>query len=265
MALFDSVRFPLRVAGFVGLTFGMYGLLEAENIFTEDKERERLVARWTGRYGRGLNRLFGVELKTEGDYLSEGKFYPGRDEHGLGRIFVVNHRSGLDVMVCLAHFEATFVSRADLAGWPIIGLAAKRVGTLFVDRTSKRSGAAVISAMCQHVEQGRGVILFPEGTTFEGDEVRSFHHGAFTTAVATGASIVPAGLTYSGNHITFGDESFTSHMSRVASHSVTRGALVVGKPLYPKIEANNDRDLLRDLTHARVQTLVERARAISGP
>ena len=56
---------------------------------------------------------------------------------------------------------------------------------------------------------GQTVIVFPEGTTFAGDEVRPFHAGAFVAALRTGAEIVPVGLAYQrGSGAAFVDESF---------------------------------------------------------
>ena len=124
------------------------------------------------RYGKGLLRLYGMEVRPAAPSSARASAaYPGRDARGRGRVFVMNHRSLLDIFVTLAFIEATIVSRADLARWPVIGVAARRVGTLFVDRTSKQSGSAAVNAMCGAVERGRGVMVYPEGTTFVGDEV----------------------------------------------------------------------------------------------
>ena len=126
------------------------------------------------------------------------------------------------------------VSRADLSGWPIVGQAARRVGTVFVDRDDASSGATAIREMRQLLKAGQTVNLFPEGTTFDGDVVRPFHPGAFVAALRTGATIVPVGPP-------------------------TRVAMCIGEPLQigPKARAQ----ALRDAAHAAVQELVHDARA----
>jgi 1-acyl-sn-glycerol-3-phosphate acyltransferase len=170
----------------------------------------------------------------------------------------MNHRSMLDIFVNLAFLEANIVSRADLSKWPVIGLAARRVGTLFVDRENKRSGAAVINTMCRAVERGRAVMVYPEGTTFLGDEVHPFRPGAFLAAQRTGAEIVPVGIAYADDETVFyGDEPFTQHFLRISSAPKLRVALEIGDPILD----HADVDATRDLTHARVQELVHRARA----
>src|SRR5262249_27784147 len=162
---------PLRTAGFIGLTFSLLAGFEAERAMArDDRGRDDVTYKWMARYGAGLLRLYGLEVTAEGPHVGvPGGRYPARDARGKGRLFVMNHRSMLDIFVNLAFLEANIVSRADLSGWPVIGLAARRVGTLFVDRENRRSGAAVINAMCGAVERGRAVMVYPEGTTFSGD------------------------------------------------------------------------------------------------
>jgi 1-acyl-sn-glycerol-3-phosphate acyltransferase len=259
----DPIRVPLRTAGFVGLTLALLAGFESERALApDDRARDDVTYRWMQRYGLGLLRLYGLEVASGGPYV-EGTAggpprYPARDARGRGRLFVMNHRSMLDIFVNLAFFEANIVSRADLSGWPVIGLAARRVGTLFVDRTDKRSGTAVIDAMCSAVLCGRGVMVYPEGTTYAGDEVRPFRPGAFLAAARAGAEIVPVGIAYEGEAAAFGDESFVSHLLRVSSTRRLRVGLEVGEAI-PGDRA--DVEAVKALTHQRVQALVRRARA----
>ncbi len=256
----DPIRVPLRTAGFVGLTFTLLAGFEAERALAhDDRSRDDVTYTWMARYGHGLLRLYGLAVTAHGPHVeAAGGRYPARDAAGRGRLFVMNHRSMLDIFVNLAFVEANIVSRADLAQWPVIGLAARRVGTLFVDRQSKQSGAAVIHAMDDAVERGRGVMVYPEGTTFSGDEVRPFRPGAFLAAVRSGAEIVPVGIAYEGEAASFGDESFASHLLRVSSTPQIRIALETGEPIRSE---GADVEGLMALAHERVQALVLRARS----
>ena len=255
------IRVPLRTAGFVGLTFSFLAGFESERALAgDDRARMDVTYKWMQRYGVGLCQLYGIEVTARGPYVGTpwGR-YPARDAEGRGRLFVMNHRSMLDIFVNLAFFETNIVSRADLADWPVIGLAARRTGTLFVDRQSKRSGAAVINTMCHGVETGRAVMTYPEGTTFPGDEVRPFRAGAFLAAQRTGAEIVPVGIAYGGSSSDYLDEPFVQHLLRVTSEKRTPVGLVVGEPI---VGPHPDVDALRDLAHTRVQALVHEARKL---
>lgn len=259
--MIEKLRFPARTAAFAGITFGMYGLLELDTARSPESDREAVLRKWIQRYGKALLGIYGVDVAARGPHIGAGERYPGRDARGLGRVFVMNHRSALDIPVTLAFFEATIVSRSDLAGWPVIGIAARRVGTLFVDRSSKQSGAAVINAMVGALERGIGVMVYPEGTTFAGDLVRPLRAGAFLAAQRVGAEIVPAGIAYEGKDTSFVDEPFAAHMMRVSSSRGARAALQVGDPIQTegkRVEA------LQEEAQGAMQSLVDRARIALG-
>jgi 1-acyl-sn-glycerol-3-phosphate acyltransferase len=261
----DPIRVPLRAAGFVGLTFSLLAGYESERALAhDDRARDDVTYKWMHRYGLGLLRLYGLEVTARGPYVEAPRGrYPARDAAGRGRLFVMNHRSMLDIFVNLAFLEANIVSRADLSRWPVIGLAARRVGTLFVDRANKQSGAAVINAMCDAVERGRAVMVYPEGTTFAGDEVRPFRPGVFLAAARSGAEVVPVGIAYEGDTTTYrADEVLVTHVTRISSMPRIRIGLTVGEPIRAD---DGDVDAVRVLAHERVQALVHRARSLIGP
>lgn len=253
------IRFPARTAGFVGLTFSLYGMLELDTALSPSSERELILQKWIERYGKGLLKLYGVDMRVRGPYVEQGQRYPGRSPNGIGRMFIMNHRSGLDIPITLAYVEATILSRADLAKWPVIGVAARRVGTLFVDRQNRSSGAAVILAMSNALAQGKGVMVYPEGTTFSGDEVRPFRVGAFKAAHETGAEIIPVGLAYEGEAMSFGDEPVSTHMKRVSSAKSVKAAISIGQPI---VAAGRSVEETMSLSRESMQALVYEARAL---
>lgn len=254
-----DVRFAARAAaitGYIGLTLGRF---EIEARGKSEAEQERLKAEAMLRFGRHMCAVYGIDVTTRG---VEGDHLPGRDASGRGRVFVCNHRSGLDILVTLKLLSGKHVSRGDLATWPVIGPIARRAGILFVDRESRRSAAAVVQQMIQAVEKGIGVIIFPEGTTYAGDEVRPFKPGAFAVARRTGCEIVPVGLAYGGG-VSFGDETFLEHMRRVSGARRVAVGLAAGAPL--RAVEGEGSDGLAARAHAAVQALVHEARrAVEG-
>jgi 1-acyl-sn-glycerol-3-phosphate acyltransferase len=179
--------------------------------------------------------------------------------HGRGHLVVVNHRSTADILVLLRAFGGHMVSRADLARWPLVGPAARAVGTVFVDRSDALSGAAAVRAIRSRLAQGSTVIVFPEATTFPDDDVRPFHAGAFVAALHSGADVIPVGLSYAtGSGAAFVNESFPAHLRRMAAADPSRVAMCTGAPIAigPKTRAAR----LRDESRAEVQRLVHEAR-----
>lgn len=252
------VRKVARVGGFVGITGALLPLYVARDKLTRESDRERVRDRWLRRWSRSLLRLFGVHVEHRGVRQE------ARGGARRGRLVVANHRSALDVGILLERFGGHMVSRSDLARWPVVGPAARSVGTVFVDRTSTMSGAATIREVRALLKRGETVLLFPEGTTFEGDLVRTFQAGAFIGALRTDAAIIPVGIAYaSGSGAAFVGESFTKHLVRMAGSEPTRVVVRAGEPILLREGAHASEVAL--LAHDAVQRLVEEARyAVDG-
>jgi 1-acyl-sn-glycerol-3-phosphate acyltransferase len=245
------VRRAARAGGFASVTALMLPPFLLRMSLAREATRTRVRDRWLQRWSEALLRLFAVSVDVHGDAGP-----PDR-----GRLVVANHRSTIDIAILLRTFGGRMVSRADLSGWPILGAAAKAVGTIFVDRADAMSGATTIRAIRSALRARDTVCLFPEGTTFEGDVVRPFHTGAFISALGIGAEIVPVGIAYErGSGAAFVGEPFLKHLERMAGAAPTRVVARVGEPFFVggRVRAAE----LSARAHARVEELVNEARAI---
>ena len=252
------LRQAYRASGFLGLTAGMLPVYLAHYDKVPAEEKETVRDLWVRRWARALLSLFSVEC------VVKGPVPPPTRKGERGRLIVSNHRSAIDIGVLLATFGGTMVSRSDLAEWPVVGAAARSVGTVFVDRKNAESGAATIRAIQKHLEAGATIILFPEGTTFDGDEVRPFYGGAFIAAARAGAEILPVGLAYpKDSGAAFLNETFTKHLARMAKSTSTRMVLVAGDPI--DVVKGSKAGPLTKRAQAEVSSLIARARDLCGP
>nr|WP_240989058.1 lysophospholipid acyltransferase family protein [Salipiger mangrovisoli] len=87
--------------------------------------------------------------------------------------YVANHSSWLDIFALNARRNVLFVSKAEVAGWPGIGLLAKLTGTVFInrDRLEARAQPKVIE---ERLLAGDRLLFFPEGTSTDGVRVLPF-------------------------------------------------------------------------------------------
>lgn len=252
-----NLRFLWRVSALLASTIVYWCCFEIARFVSGKGKRRDVINRWVPRWAKCGLRIFRVSALPAGSIYQPNALVPGRDATGRGRIFIANHRSAVDIPLLLSLVEARCISRGDLANWPIIGRGAKAVGTLFVDRSSRRSGAAVLKQVAHAVENGEGVAMFPEGTSFAGDEVRPFRNGAINAARRTGAQIVPIGLAYSNEAAYFFNISFIEHAKRLATSKPMKVAVEFGEPI--DFDGTATVDMIK-LAHGRVQELVSRAR-----
>lgn len=210
--------------------------------------------RWVMPWAAGLLRALSVEVVTApGSWAPR----PGDAPEG-GRLVVANHRSIVDILVLLSRFGGSILAKAEMQSWPVIGPLATRAGTLYVDRANPTAGAAAIRSVSDALSAGRTVGVFPEGTTFAGDEVRPFMPGAFVAITRTRGEVVPVGLAYEDPAAEYFNEPFGAHAARLLAARRTRVGVAVGAPI-PVGDKN-----IRAVTAAAqeaVQSLVHRARA----
>jgi 1-acyl-sn-glycerol-3-phosphate acyltransferase len=241
-----SARRVLRVSGFLAATPTLLGAYAAHDAIVHGGEALR--DRWVGAWCDVMLRTFGIRVVVVGDIPKT-----------RARLVVSNHRGVADVIVLWRILGGHMVSRADLSRWPLIGLAGRRLGTVFVDRSNTRSGAGAIRAVRNLLRDGASVTIFPEGTTYEGDEVRPFHSGGLAAVIGTGAAIVPVGLAYSRkSQAAFLDESFMEHLSRMAGAPPSFVVASVGRAI--EVPANARAAALAETARAAVAAEVGRAR-----
>lgn len=251
------LRFLFRVAGFALITLFCKCCFFVEIIFRRGKPKIDVINRWVPIWSRMNLWLFGIQVQRDGEFVSEGKLYPGKGENAIGRIFVANHRSGLDIPILFSTAETHVISRHDLATWPLIGSGARLIGTLFVDRESRKSGASVLKEVDKSLQRGEGVAMFPEGTAHKGDEVRNFRQGAFNSALRADAEVVPIGIAYDNEAAYYGEYNFMEHIKNVAFLRRLRVAVEVGEPMKSVDFTNVE---MKESARKQVQELVNRAR-----
>ena len=135
-------------------------------------------------WARGIARGVGLRIQVEGR-PPEAPF-----------LLVSNHLGYLDIVTLMAAAPAVFVSRADVAGWPVLGRLARSADTIFIDRALKRDVARVNELIASVLDQGRGLIMFPEGTSTAGEEVLPFRSSLLQPAAALELPVSWASLAY---------------------------------------------------------------------
>lgn len=145
---------------------------------------------WFRRCARGMLRILGVRLRVVGP-APEPPF-----------LLVCNHLGYLDVPVLASVVDAAFVAKLEVASWPVLGRLCRWMGTLFVDRRRRRDLPAALYALDAQLAAGRGVVLFPEGTTSSGasgdgrPRVLRFHAPLLHAAAEAGLPVAWAALSY---------------------------------------------------------------------
>lgn len=184
-------------------------------------------------------------------------------------LIVANHRGYLDIIVLAATSPALFVSKDDLAAWPVLGFLGESLGTIFLDRTRARGVADAGARMSATFAASCAVILFPEGTSTEGGpegrEVAPFHSSLFEPALRARIPVQPVALDYrTGRALAAwtGDDAFLPHLWKLLRACGEWGEPVIDvRVTYgaTSIEAPDRRTAAEAARDAILQALSERS------
>ena len=182
-------------------------------------------ARWMQASARRGTRCLGIECRVEG-------------RPPEGGLVVSNHLSYLDILLIGSAMPCCFVSKKEVASWPVFGFPVRLAGTLFLDRSSRSSASQVAKTMEERLALRVPILLFPEGTSTDGAHVLKFHTRLIFPATQIGAPITAAAVAYriDGGKLPerefcwYGDENFASHLWKVLGVGSFTAILRFGAP-----------------------------------
>ncbi len=129
-------------------------------------------------------------------------------------------------MVLAGASGTAFVSKDDVARWPVIGWLSSLNNTVFVARTERKAVRGQADALRAALATGQPVALFPEGTTEGGVEVLPFRASLLASLFPPldGVKVQPVAIDYgaAGQDIAWiGEEPAGANVRRVLSRAGT--------------------------------------------
>ncbi len=113
-------------------------------------------------------------------------------------LFVSNHTSWIDIVVLSSVIPVSFIAKHEVAGWPFFGWLAKLQRTVFVERRLART-VEHRDEIQSRLAAGDSLVLFPEGTSNDGNRVLPFKSAFFAVAerAPAGSLVVqPVSIAY---------------------------------------------------------------------
>ncbi len=216
-------------------------------------------------YHRICAHLMGLKVVVRGRRVAEGPV-----------LFVSNHSSYLDITVLGSVIPASFVAKTEVAGWPFFGLLAKLQRTVFVERRARTGVEKQRDDIGGRLDAGDSLILFPEGTSSDGNRTLPFKTALFAVAARriagqpltvqpvsvtpTRLDGIPMGIAFRPYYAWYGDMDLAPHLWQ----AFKLGGMTVEVEFHPPvtIDGFSSRKALAEHCHRTVSLGV--ARAVSG-
>ena len=96
------------------------------------------------------------------------------------QMLIANHQSDIDIsaLECTTKKDLVWVAKKELFSVPFFGLAIRVSDDIPVDRGSKAALVSLVKESKKRLDQGRCVVMFPEGTRSRGPKMLPFKPGA---------------------------------------------------------------------------------------
>jgi 1-acyl-sn-glycerol-3-phosphate acyltransferase len=222
-----------------------------------------LSANLPRRYHGWCCRIFGINI------VVRGKPSPTHPT-----LFVSNHSSYFDIIILGSLFPCSFIAKADMIGWPLVGQLAKLQRSVFVDRKPANVGEHS-EEIARRLKAGDSLVLFAEGTTSDGNRILPFKSSLLSVAeqappdmnltiqpvsiIATRLDGMPLGRAMRPLYAWYGDMPLAPHIWA----ALKAGKLTVEVEFHEPFKAGT---MTRKQITARCEAAVERGvvRAITG-
>lgn len=223
---------------------------------------------------RILRLWHGVNLRALGFRIHQkGKL---TDKRPL--VVAANHVSWTDISVIGSCCEVSFIAKADMARWPLIGALARLQRTIFVERERRRTSAMQAGEIAERLARDEAVVLFAEGTTGDGNTVLPFKStlfGAATKAITDGSvekvyiqplaiaytrvQGIPMGRQHRPLASWIGDAELAPHAAALLKEGAVDVELHFGEPI--EFSVGDDRKAATRKAEAQVRAMLQGALA----
>jgi 1-acyl-sn-glycerol-3-phosphate acyltransferase len=146
-----------------------------------------------------------------------------------GGLMVGNHLGYMDVLAISSVRPSCFVTSQEIRETPGLGIICQMAGCLFVERRNKLNIHNEVSELRDALQVGLSVVIFPEATSTNGEQIKKFKRPLFVSAIDSGAAVAPFCMNYRrvggqpisvnnrDNIMWYGDMDFMPHLWALAT------------------------------------------------
>lgn len=181
-----------------------------------------------------------VEVKAEGlEKLNKDETY----------YFVCNHQGFVDPLTMIYLFDKpkAFVTKIEAEKYPFAGKVIKSIDAIFIDRDNIRDAVKMVKQSKEYLNNGRDVVIFPEGTRTRDDNHMpgEYKAGALKPAYETKKKIAVLAI----------DGSYKALSSKYKGKSIINLKVidVIDSSVY---ESKNTTDIVKEIEEKTVNQII---------
>jgi lyso-ornithine lipid O-acyltransferase len=180
----------IKLTAFLSLWGFFFGLVAIVHLWISVlglPNRWKIVSRLNRNFTLLLRLILNIKVTVAGD---EGQLERG------GYVVIANHVGYVDGIVLGSLFPIVFVSKKEVKRWPVVGQWNTLCGTIFINRQRKGQVSSLVEEMRRKLKQEANILLFPEGTSTDGETMLPFQTVPLAAPLRNRSIIVPVTIAY---------------------------------------------------------------------
>lgn len=185
----NILRQPVKILifFFIVVTFLLISFIT--DLIVRDRKKKLIsFSRIASFYGKMCLILLGVKVKLKNldGYIKSDQNY----------MVVSNHLSYLDIFIIYSVLPSVFVANSELEEEFPLGAVTKYGGGIFVERRNRSRLLDDMDNISSVLDMGLNIVIFPEGTTSDGQKVAPFKAPFLKSAINTSTPVLPLCINY---------------------------------------------------------------------
>lgn len=152
-------------------------------------KRRKAACQNTSRSAKKFLKAFGISLSVKNPEILESL----KDKNYLA---VSNHVSYTDIILLASLENYSFITSVEMGNNFFLGNITRLGGSLYTNRKNPVGLKQEIENFSQAIKDGNKVVLFAEGTSTDGQEIRQFKSSLFQVALSADCPILPICIKY---------------------------------------------------------------------
>jgi 1-acyl-sn-glycerol-3-phosphate acyltransferase len=249
-----------KVAGFVGAY--AFEATMAKLLIKDKNKRLHFYSKNVGKWSKRILKALNIDVQVVGrsEKLMRSKNF----------LIVSNHMSYLDILLTASVQPSVFVTSVDLGEDALLGTMAEMGGSIFVERRKRSLIERDVKNIVEVLRGGHNVILYPEGTSTDGCEVRPFKKSLLKAGIDSARDILPMCLKYTeidGETFArvnadkvcwYGDMPFAKHLIGLLNVQNIKAEVHFLEPIL--VTPDSSRHELAELSHRSINEVYGRVR-----
>jgi len=253
----------IRMPMFLGVFLNFFvGGVTIKLLVKDPRSFQSYIARWIQLHAKIIRLILNIRITVGGGNGDSSLDF--RAKHDVV-LFVSNHLSYLDAVVLASLWPMLFVTSVEVKETLFLGHLARASGSLFVERRNRSRVSEEVGAIASAMLNGCSVMVFPEATSSNGEDVLPFKKSMFASAVLAGVPVRPLSLAYT--HINgatsnrhnrdlvcwYGRMEFLGHFLGLLGLTGLKSKIQVGEDLEPNMFPEHSK--LAEASWIRIRTM----------